>query len=118
SQDDRAFVDAYLPLLDVIVPPLAGLVDDWVTFEEPYSIIGGEYLAGIHPPGRLLDLASGNRALVNLMYLNARVYRRVKELDQQDADGDGKATFIGVENLAFEVLPVDATKSEDVRAAQ
>lgn len=44
AQNGDAFVNAFLPLVEHVVPPLAGLVDDWVTFEEPYSIVLGEYL--------------------------------------------------------------------------
>jgi beta-glucosidase/6-phospho-beta-glucosidase/beta-galactosidase len=33
SRDDQAFVDAFLPVVDELVPKLAGMVDDWVTFD-------------------------------------------------------------------------------------
>jgi len=105
-------------LLDQVVPPLAGLVDDWVTFEEPYSIIASEYLIGEHPPGHVLDLSSAFHALVNLMYLHARIYRRVKALDNLDADGDGVPARVGFENLAVESVPLDPHNPEDVQAAQ
>lgn len=118
SQPNDEFVDAFMPVVDVVVPRLAGLVDTWVTFEEPYSIVAGGYLVGEHPPGHLLDITGTTRVLRNLMYLHARTYHRIKELDQTDVDGDGQASFVGFENLAFDVLPVDATSERDVRAAQ
>ena len=115
---DQAFVDAFLPLVEHVVPALAGLVDDWVTFEEPYSIIGGEYLSGEHPPGKLLDLTAASHALVNLMYLHARTYRRVHDLDTVDADGDGVAARVGFENIAMESVPLDPKNPADVAAAE
>lgn len=118
SRDDQAFVDAFLPVVDKMVPKLAGLVDDWVTFEEPISIIGGEYLTGEHPPGHVLDMDSASRALVNLMYLNARVYHRVHALDTADADGDGVSAMVGFENLSLEVVPMHSDRPKDVAAAK
>jgi beta-glucosidase/6-phospho-beta-glucosidase/beta-galactosidase len=118
SRPDRAFVDAFLPLVDRIVPPLAGLVDDWVTLEEPYSIVGAEYLEGSHPPGRTLAITAANRALVNLMYLHARVYRRIHALDTIDADGDGVAARVGFENIALECVPLDVDSPDDRKAAE
>ncbi len=118
SRSDRAFAEAFVPLVDHVVPALAGLVDDWLTFEEPYSIVGAEYLAGLHPPGKFLDIKSSQRALVNLMYLHARTYHHIHQLDTQDADGDGVAAFVGFENLALESVPLDATSPDDVQAAK
>lgn len=118
TKSDQSFVDAFLPLVKHVVPPLAGMVDDWVTLEEPFSIIAGEYIAGVHPPGKVLDIKSADLALVNLMYLNARTYHLVKKLDTKDADGDGVAANVGFENLAAEVTPVDPHNPADVAGAK
>ncbi len=115
---DTSFVDAFIPFVEHMIPKLAGLVDDWVTFEEPLSIIGGEYLGGSHPPGHILDMGSATNALVNLMYLSARTYHRVHELDTTDADGDGVSAWVGFENLAIEITPLDPANPDDVAAAK
>jgi beta-glucosidase/6-phospho-beta-glucosidase/beta-galactosidase len=60
---------------------------------------------------------SSARAVVNLMYLHARTYHAVKELDQSDADGDGVSAAVGFENLAVEFEPHDAASDADVQAA-
>ena len=115
---DTSFVDAFVPFVDYMVPKLAAMVDDWVTFEEPISIIGGEYLAGEHPPGKVLDIPDAQTALKNLVYLNARAYQHVHQLDTIDADGDGVAAWVGFENLAIELVPLDPNDPDDVAATQ
>ena len=117
SRPDRAFVDAFLPVVDYVVPALAPLVDDWVTFEEPWTIVGGGYIEGVHPPGHHLDFAAGKRALVNLMYLNAGVYHRIHKLDTLDADGDGVAAFVGFETIAVDPVPMRLKRAADIDAA-
>ncbi len=115
---DTSFVDAFVPFVDYMVPKLAAMVDDWVTFEEPISIIGGEYLAGEHPPGKMLDIPDATNALKNLIYLNARAYQHVHQLDTADADGDGVAAWVGFENLAIELLPLHPDDQGDVAATE
>ncbi len=114
---DHSFVDAFLPLVQKVVPALAPYVDDWVTFEEPYSIVLGEYLSGQHPPGHVLDVTSSAYAIWNLMYLNARTYKLVHQLDTADADGDGVTASVGMENLAVKIVPLDSSSTDDQRVA-
>lgn len=118
AQEDSEFVDAFMELMNYVVPPLAGLVDDWVTFEEPYSIILAEYIVGEHPPGKILDIPSATNALRNLMRLHARTYHMVKNLDTEDADNDGIEASVGFENLAVEVVPLNPDAPEDVKVAK
>lgn len=118
AKSDQSFVEAFLPFVDYMVPKLAGMVDDWVTFEEPISIIGGEYLTGEHPPGKVLDIPDATNALENLMYLSARAYQEVHRLDTTDADGDTVPAWVGFENLAIELVPLDPTNPDDVAATK
>lgn len=118
AQDDGSFVNKFLPFVDYMVPKLAADVDDWVTFEEPLSVILGEYVAGEHPPGRVLDMADAKTAWKNLIYLSARSYQHVHQLDTVDADGDGVAAWVGMENLAIDIEPLDPNKTADVNAAR
>lgn len=118
AQDDGTFVAKFLPFVDYMVPKLADQVDDWVTFEEPLSIILGEYVAGEHPPGHVLDLPDAEIAWKNLIYLSARSYQHVHQLDTVDADGDGVAAWVGMENLAIDIEPLDPNKQADVNAAR
>lgn len=118
TRKDHAFVDAFLPFVKHVVPVLAGLVDEWVTFEEPYSIVLGEYIAGEHPPGHLVDVKSSQYALWNLMFLHGRTYHAIKELDTKDADGDGVVASVGFENLASFITPIDESSADDAAAAK
>jgi beta-glucosidase/6-phospho-beta-glucosidase/beta-galactosidase len=112
SSPDDSFVNAFLPFIDHMVPMLADQVDDWVTFEEPVSILLGEYLVGEHPPGKVFDFADGEIALKNLMYMSARTYQHVHQLDTVDADNDGTAAWVGMENLAVEVVPLSKSAAD------
>ncbi|MHB8418024.1 MAG: family 1 glycosylhydrolase [Myxococcales bacterium] len=118
ASTDQSFVNAFLPFVDYMVPKLAAQVDDWVTFEEPLSIILGEYVSGEHPPGKLLDIPDATNAWKNLMYLNARTYQHVHQDDTVDADGDGIAAWVGMENLAIDIEPLDPGNPDDVAAAK
>lgn len=117
ARTDHAFVEAFEGMVAHVVPRLASLVDDWATFEEPYSILAAEYLAGEHPPGHVLDWDSARKAEVNLMFLHARTYRLVHALDLVDADGDGVPARVGFENLAVDCEPLDPSNPRDVTAA-
>jgi len=118
AQEDSEFVDSFMEVVNYVVPPLAGLVDDWVTFEEPYSIVLAEYIVGEHPPGKILDIQSSTNAIRNLMHLHARTFHMVKNLDNKDTDGDGIAATVGLENLAVEVVPLHPDASEDIKVAR
>jgi beta-glucosidase len=89
-----------------VVEELRDLVDYWVTIGEPVaSVIGGGYIAGLWPPGFLLD---GNRAknvLHNLIEAHVQAYDKVSSLDNIDADGDGISKMVGFSHAMVAVSP-------------
>lgn len=62
------------------VQSLAGLCQDWVTFNEPnvYGSLG--YVLGEFPPGRIGEIRTAVRVIGNLARIHARVYRTIHEL--------------------------------------
>lgn len=79
-------------------------VDWWVTVNEPDVYAFHGWLRGIFPPGKL-DPALSFRVFTNFMKAHAEAYHTIKQLDTIDADGDGKASQIGIAQL---IVPVEA----------
>ena len=89
-----------------IVQELKGHVDFWVTIGEPVaSIVGLGYIAGLWPPGFLLDGNRAKKALHNLIEAHVLAYDKIKELDDVDADGDGISNLTGFSQAMMEVSP-------------
>jgi beta-glucosidase len=70
------------------------LVDWWVTVNEPevYGFYG--YASGIWPPG-FADRSRALQVIANLIEGHALAARALRETDRVDADGDGRATWVG-----------------------
>src|SRR5262245_26095995 len=70
------------------------LVDQWITVNEPevYGFYG--YASGIWPPG-VSDRSRALQVIANMLEAHALAARALRESDRVDADGDGRATWIG-----------------------
>jgi beta-glucosidase/6-phospho-beta-glucosidase/beta-galactosidase len=101
-----------------VVPAFAADVDFWIPLNEPFSVLSAGYLLGGHPPGGLLDMEGSIRAGMNFIFGHARVAAAIRELDAQDADGDGRPALIGYAAAANEFPPQDPSKPEDVFASE
>jgi beta-glucosidase len=87
-------------------------VDLWCTINEPNVLATKSYLSGQWPPG-VKDPRRAARVLQALMKAHALAARALRRADIIDADGDGRATSIGIaQNLrifdAAAPSPVDA----------
>lgn len=71
------------------------LVDTWITINEANAVVAAGYLSGMWPPG-VRDNARAWRVFVNLLRGHARITAALRASDLVDADGDGRATFIGM----------------------
>lgn len=97
-----------------------GEVDYWATLNEPLQNMVFGYLlpnaARTHPPALLLQQAAAQTVFQALIEAHARMYDAVKAGDQQDADGDGQPSFVGVVYPFVPIEPADPTK--DAQAAK
>lgn len=97
-------------------------VDRWATLNEPMAVVIPGYLmpteARTNPPAQLLRYAEAKTALFAMIHAHARMVDAVRENDQRDADGDGRATFIGLVYPVAPVLPKDPANPLDQRGAQ
>ena len=98
------------------LPTLEGFVEFVKNFsqENSYtsvaSIIGAGYIAGLWPPGFLLD---GNRAknvLHNLIEAHVQAYDKISSLDNIDVDGDGISKIVGFSHAMVAVSSARPSK--------
>ena len=78
-----------------VATALGSQVDLWCTVNEPNVQAVQGYIKGIWPPGKT-DQKLAVEVLARLIEAHARAARALREKDQADADGDGKATRIGI----------------------
>ena len=99
-------VKEFICFVGDIVRELKNQVDFWVTIGEPVaSIIGLGYVAGVWPPGFLLDGNRAKKALHNLIEAHILAYDKIKEIDDVDSDGDGITNLTGFSHAMMEVAP-------------
>jgi beta-glucosidase len=99
-------VNEFIAFVANVVQELKSQIDYWITFAEPVaSIIGSGYIAGLWPPGFLLDGKRAKKVLHNLIEAHVLAYDKIKELDDVDSDGDGKTSLVGFSHAMTEVSP-------------
>lgn len=78
-----------------VAAAMGGEVDLWCTLNEPnvYTTFG--YLTGDWPPGRKSQVLAAE-VLARLMEAHALAAKELREKDTTDADGDGRATAVGI----------------------
>jgi beta-glucosidase len=106
--ENEETVKEFIKYVAKVVEELRDQVDYWVTVGEPVaSVIGLGYIAGLWPPGFLLD---GNRAknvLHNLIEAHVQAYDTISLLDNIDADGDGISKKVGFSHAMLAVGPAE-----------
>lgn len=109
--ENKETVKEFVKFVSRVVQELLDQVDYWVTIGEPVaSVIGAGYIAGLWPPGFLLD---GNRAknvLHNLIEAHVQAYDKITSLDNVDADGDGISKMVGFSHAIVAVSPAKPAK--------
>ena len=78
-----------------VATKLGAQVDFWCTVNEPTVIAAQAYIDGIWPPGEK-STRLGAEVLARVMEAHARAAKALRENDTADADGDGRATLIGI----------------------
>jgi beta-glucosidase len=78
-----------------VAKKLGAEVDLWCTINEPNVLATLAYIHGILSPGRK-DFKTGLQVLARLMRAHARMADALREHDTIDADGDGRATRVGI----------------------
>jgi beta-glucosidase len=101
ADDDGEIVTRFEAMVRYVLPSVAPHVDTYTTLNEPFSIISAGYMAATFPPGRIFpDVPAATRVGLNLIFMHAKAYDAIKELDTVDADDDGVANFVGLTQTA------------------
>ncbi|MGB6532264.1 MAG: family 1 glycosylhydrolase [Candidatus Nitrosopolaris sp.] len=104
-------VKSFIKFVTRVVLELKDQVDYWVTISEPVaSVIGLGYIAGLWPPGFLLDGYRAKKVLHNLIEAHIEAYNIITALDNIDADGDGISKMVGFSHAMVAVSPAEPTK--------
>jgi beta-glucosidase len=94
-----------------IVNEFKDIVDYWITISEPVaSVVDVGYIAGIWPPGFVLDGGRAKTALHNLIEAHVKAYDKISIIDDVDADGDGISKRVGLAHAMVAVTSAQPTK--------
>jgi beta-glucosidase len=117
-------VKEFIKFVTRVVRELKDQVDYWVTISEPVaSVIGLGYIAGLWPPGFLLDGDRAKKVLHNLIEAHIQAYNIITAIDNIDADGDGIFKMVGFSHAMVAVSPAEpikilgATLNDNIQAA-
>lgn len=115
---DRAVVDDFDEFVRHVIPRIKDRVDTYTVLNEPFSMITLGYFDGRFPPGKQLQVGLATDFGMNLMFMHAAAYNAIKELDDEDIDGDGVDSFVGITMTANDLYPEFPGDPEQERATQ
>ncbi|HEY4223029.1 MAG TPA: family 1 glycosylhydrolase [Myxococcota bacterium] len=122
GSEDHAVVDEFEKFVRHVIPRVKDSVDTYTVLNEPLSMVVAGYISGTagtaFPPGNALDFKTATNFGVNLMYMHARAYDVIKELDDVDADGDGEPAFVGLTMTANDIYPENPSSQQEQLAAE
>ncbi len=99
-----------------------GEVDLWATENEPFAVVLPGYIEPTdqrsNPPAVTLDAADAKTVMVAMIEGHARMYDAIKANDTVDADGDGKASRVGVVYAMAPIAPANPDDPVDVQGAK
>ncbi|MBS2016867.1 MAG: glycoside hydrolase family 1 protein [Deltaproteobacteria bacterium] len=95
-----------------------GEVDWWATINEPLVAPIAGYIQGNFPPGVVLAVERALQVGRNETIAHAKCFDAIKAADTKDADGDGKASMVGIVQHQRAVEPEDPSYADDVAAAE
>jgi beta-glucosidase len=111
--ENPATVDAFERFSGRVAELLGEDVDWWCTINEPNVIAVSSYMDGIWPPGKT-STGIAAEVLAHLIEAHARSARQLRKLDKTDADGDGKATLIGLAHHVRVFQPATGSTADTV----
>lgn len=98
-----------------VAKEFGGEVDLWATLNEPFAVVIPGFLQPgkdrVNPPAVTLRFEEARQVAIAMIEGHARMYDAVKANDLGDADGNGKASEIGI------VYPIAPTRPKDPQRA-
>lgn len=107
TTDREPVLTAWEGFVRTVITRVKDRVDVYTVLNEPFSMISAGYIGGVFPPGRILDIEGATQFGLTLMFMHAKAYDVIEELDDVDADGDGDPAFIGLTQTANAFYPYE-----------
>ncbi|NIZ47707.1 6-phospho-beta-galactosidase (plasmid) [Entomospira nematocerorum] len=115
---NRAQIDAFVRYAEVCFSEYGDKVSYWITINEPWSIVAGQYIIGHFPPEIHYDIPKAVQAMHHMMLAHAKVVLTYKRMNF-----NGKIGIVHILESKYarnldNPLDVLAAKREDVLANQ
>lgn len=94
-------IDAYVSFSKLCFNEYGDKVQYWITINEPWSVVAGQYIIGHFPPNISYDIEKAIQAMHNMMVAHSKVVIEYKKMGL-----DGK---IGIVHILESKYPIDET---------
>nr|WP_035571523.1 6-phospho-beta-galactosidase [Halonatronum saccharophilum] len=105
---DRDNIDHFLNFAKVCFENFGDRVKKWVSINEPWSVVAGQYIIGHFPPNIHYDITKAVQAMHNMMVAHSKVVELYKSMN---LDGE-----VGIIHILESKYPI-SDKKEDEKAA-
>ncbi|TCI78106.1 6-phospho-beta-galactosidase [Exiguobacterium sp. SH0S1] len=106
---NRDNIDHFVRFAEVCFDRFGDRVKKWVSINEPWSVVAGQYIIGHFPPNIKYDVAKAIQAMHHMMVAHARVVETYKA---KALDGE-----VGIIHILESKYPI-TNSSEDMEAAR
>jgi beta-glucosidase len=114
ADKSREVVDAWEAFVRAVIPRVKDRVDTYTVLNEPLTMVVVGYIDGRFPPGQFFNIPLATDFGINLAFMHARAFDVIKELDDVDADGDGKDSFVGLTMTVYNDWFIQAVTTGDL----
>ena len=105
----QQMLDAFVDFAAFCFEEFGDTVRYWITINEPWSVVAGQYIIGHFPPNLRYDIPKAIQSMHNMMVAHARIVKHFKE---KQYPGE-----IGIVHILESKYPITETQ-EDREAAQ
>lgn len=78
---DRRNIDHFVNFSKICFEQFGDRVKKWITINEPWSVVAGQYIVGHFPPNIKYDIAKAVQAMHNMMVAHAKVVELYKSMN-------------------------------------
>ncbi len=71
-------VDDYIDFAQFCFEEYGDKVKHWITINEPWSVVAGQYIIGHFPPNNQYELGKAIQSMHNMMVAHARVVKKIQ----------------------------------------
>ncbi|MCB5954562.1 6-phospho-beta-galactosidase [Enterococcus sp. CWB-B31] len=75
----QEMLDAFVAFAEFCFEEYGGKVSYWITINEPWSVVAGQYIIGHFPPNIQYDIPKAVQSMHNMMVAHARIVKTFKE---------------------------------------